>query len=87
MKRIAIVVRNLSLALCISILASGCAKQEPCVPVVKMVKPDRVVVDSAKIEQCLYASTLDNVKCVMKNYVNMKTERDQLRSAYESVTE
>ena len=87
MKRIVTIVRNLSLALCISILASGCTKQEPCVPVVKLVKPERVAIDSAKIEQCLYASTLDNVKCVMKNYVNVKTERDQLRSAYESVTE
>ena len=87
MKQIAIVVRNLSLALCISVLASGCTKQEPCVPVVKMVKPERVAIDNAKIEQCLYASTLENVKCVMKNYVNVKTERDQLRSAYESVTE
>ena len=83
MKRIVTIVMVCSLAL----FTSGCTKQEPCVPVVKMVKPERVAVDSAKVEQCLYTSTLDNVKCVMKNYVNMKTERDQLRSAYESVTE
>ena len=71
----------------LALFTNGCTKQEPCVPVVKMVKPERVAVDSAKVEQCLYTSTLDNVKCVMKNYVNMKTERVQLRSAYESVTE
>ena len=76
------------LMVCSSLLfISGCSKQEPCVPVVKMVKPERVQIESAKVEQCLYASTLDNVKCVMKNYINMKTERDQLRTAYEEVTE
>ena len=83
MKRIAIIVMVCSIAL----FTSGCDKQEPCVPIVKMVKPNRVHVDVAKIEQCRYADTIDNVKCVMKNYVNVKSERDQLRSAYESVTE
>lgn len=86
MKQIVRVVQSLSLVLCTSILLSGCIKQEPCVPVVTIVKPDRVEIGAAKVEQCAYAGTLDNVKCVMKNYVNMKIERDQLRSAYESVT-
>ena len=73
---------------CFSLLfTSGCSKQEPCVPVMKMIKPERVQIDGAKIEQCLYTTTLENVKCVMKNYVNMKMERDQLKSAYEEVTE
>lgn len=73
---------------CLSLLfISGCSKQEPCVPIVKIVKPERVAIEPAVVEQCLYASTLDNVKCVMKNYVNMKIERDQLRTAYEEVTE
>ena len=80
-------VKNWLLVSCTSIMLIGCGSQEPCVPVVKMVKPERVQIDSAKIEQCRYADTLDNVKCVMKNYVNVKSERDQLRSAYESVTE
>ena len=71
----------------LALFTSGCGKQEPCVPIVKMVKPDRVLIDDAKIEQCRYADTIDNVKCVMKNYVNVKTEMDQLRTAYESVTE
>ena len=85
---VAKIVKNLLLVSCTSLMLVGCGgKQEVCVPVVKMVKPERVQIDSARIEQCRYAETIDNVKCVMKNYVNVKTERDQLRSAYESVTE
>ena len=73
---------------CLSLLfTNGCTKQEPCVPIVKIVKPERVSIEPAVVEQCLYSTTLENVKCVMKNYVNMKTERDQLKTAYEEVTE
>lgn len=85
MKQIANVLMVCSIVLCTSML-TGCAEKQ-CVPVVKLVKPDRVQIEGAVVEQCRYPDTLANVKCVMKNYVNMKTERDQLRSAYESVTE
>jgi len=73
--------------LCTSLVLVGCSENKPCVPVVKLVKAERVHIDRAEVEQCRYATTLDNVKCVMKNYVNTKAERDQLRSAYEEVTE
>lgn len=75
------------MALSLVLFTSGCGKQEVCVPIVQIIKPERVYIEPAKIEQCLFQTALENVKCVMKNYVNIKTERDQLRNAYETVTE
>lgn len=74
------------MVLSLVLFTSGCGKQEACVPIVQMVKPERVNIERAKIEQCLYADYRDNIKCLMKNYVKVKAERDKLRDAYEYVT-
>ena len=68
----------------IALYSSGCASK--CTPVVQYVKPSVPVIDEAKIEQCRYADQLENVKCVLGNYLNVKMERDQLRSALDEIS-
>ena len=63
-----------------SIILSGCCKNT----IVKPTKPD---IEPAKIGQCRSAKQLDNVKCVLTNYMNVKEERDKLRLAIDQITE
>ena len=80
-----LIVRML-MTLSIVLYSSGCASK--CEPVIQVqyVKPSVPVIDEAKIEQCRYADQLDNVKCVLSNYLNVKMERDQLRSALDEIS-
>ena len=76
-----------TLIVCLLVLfTSGCGKQD-CVPVVKIVKPAKVVVDEAEVVQCRSENVLDNAKCVLMNYLSVKRERDQLRAVVDEVTE
>lgn len=66
---------------------SGCAsKSVTCTPIVEYVKPKKPVIEEAKVKQCRYADQLDNVKCVITNYFEMKMERDKLKAALDEVT-
>lgn len=78
------------LIVCLSILSiSGCSekKPEPCVPIIKYVKPDKILVPEASITQCKFEDTLDNVKCALMNYIEVKKERDMLRTALDELTQ
>lgn len=70
------------MGLLVVLATSGCSNKN-----VVVTKPTRVVIEPAKVEQCRYADTVDNVKCVMVNYINVRAERDKLRNAYEEITE
>jgi hypothetical protein len=71
---------NSLIILSTSIILSGCCKNT----IVKPTKPD---IEPAKIGQCRSVSQLDNVKCVLTNYMNVKEERDKLRLAIDKITE
>ncbi len=78
-KLIALLVIVLSLTSCTN-------KQCPqCEPVVKYMKPSIPKITEAKIEQCRFDSILDNTKCVLLNYFEMKAERDKLRIAIDEM--
>ena len=62
--------------------SSGCCETE-----YRLVKPKKPEIQEAKIEQCRYPDTISNVKCVLKNYFEVKEERDKLRMAIDEVTE
>lgn len=68
----------------IVLYSSGCASK--CTPIVQYVQPSVPVIEEAKVEQCRYKDQLENVKCVIGNYLNVKMERDQLRSALDEIS-
>lgn len=63
-------------------ISTGCCEAE-----YRLVKPKKPEIAAANIEQCRYPDTISNVKCVLKNYFEMKEERDKLRMAIDEVTE
>ena len=69
-------------ALFVVLFISGCCETE-----YRLVKPKKPEIQEAKIEQCRYPDTISNVKCVLKNYFEVKEERDKLRMAIDEVTE
>lgn len=66
---------------------SGCAEKQcpPCKPIVTYVKPKVPEVTKAEIKQCREASILENAKCILGNYIEMKKERDSLRMVVEEI--
>lgn len=78
MKQIAMLV----IGCCLTLSINGCSSKE-----VVCVKPTKPNIPEAKIEQCRYSNILDNSKCVLNNYVEVKQERDMLRNAIDRLTE
>ena len=68
----------------IVLFTSGCGK---CEPVVKYIKPNKVEIPEARVEQCRFKDQVENIKCVLGNYLEVKQERDSLRSAIDELTE
>lgn len=54
---------------------SGCAPKE----VVIVQKPKKPNIVDANITQCKNSDILENTKCVLNNYLEVKQERDSLR--------
>lgn len=50
-------------------------------------KPERPYIEDANITQCRNPDMLENQKCVLNNYINVKKERDVLRFYLIQVTE
>ena len=76
------------LIVCLLVLStSGCSSKQECVPVVKLVKPAKVEIKGAEIVQCRSTDVMENAKCVLMNYLSIKKERDQLRTAINEITE
>ena len=74
------------LMICLTALSiNGCASK--CTPVVKYVKPEVPKIEAAKVEQCRYKDQLENVKCVLGNYMEVRKERDMLREALGTIAE
>lgn len=74
---------------CLLVLSfSGCAEKSVFdEPIVNYVKPTMPDIKSASIEQCRYSDILDNSKCVLTNYLEVKKERDMLRASLEKICE
>ena len=60
---------------------SGCSSKE-----VVCVKPTKPKIEEAVITQCKYDNILENTKCTLMNYINVKEERDKLRMALDRLT-
>lgn len=71
---------NLSIILFTSMLFSGCCKNT-------IVKPSKPDIEVAEVKQCRSASQMENTKCVLTNYMNVREERDKLRLAIDRITE
>jgi PBP1b-binding outer membrane lipoprotein LpoB len=78
MKQIAM----LQIALLTALFFSGCVTTKYV-----YMKPARPYVEEANITQCRNHDMFDNQKCVLKNYINVKKERDILRFSLMQVTE
>ena len=61
-------------------LISGCSEKQ-----IECIKPKAPKVNEANITQCDNASILDNAKCSLNNYIEMKKERDSLRIIIEKM--
>lgn len=71
----------LSLVLLTALFFSGCVTKYV------YMKPERPYIEEANITQCRNPDILENQKCVLKNYINVKKERDILRFSLIQVTE
>lgn len=75
MKQIAMLV-----IVCLATLSiSGCTSKIECI------KPTSPKIKEANIIQCRYNNILDNSKCILNNYIEVKKERDELRIVVENM--
>lgn len=58
----------------------GCSSKE-----VICVKPTKPKIEEAVITQCKSDNILENTKCTLMNYINVKEERDKLRLALDKL--
>ena len=64
---------------CLTLSISGCTSKIECV------KPTLPNIPEAKITQCKHTNILDNAKCSLQNYIEIKQERDSLRATLENM--
>ena len=65
----------LLIGLSITLLFSGCTQKEVIIQ-----KPQRPNIQEANIIQCRNTDILENTKCILNNYIEVKQERDSYKS-------